>query len=45
MLAERQPDVKTVLKRYDGYWNKNIKTNIDRSSSNPSRRKPRAWPR
>ena len=29
MLAERQPDVKTVLKRYDGYWNKNIKTNID----------------
>jgi peptide/nickel transport system substrate-binding protein len=29
MLASRQPDVKTVLKRYDGYWNKNIKTNVD----------------
>src|SRR3546814_10870782 len=29
MLVERQPDVKTVLKRYDGYWDKNIKTNID----------------
>ncbi|OZI16016.1 ABC transporter substrate-binding protein [Bordetella genomosp. 7] len=29
MLAERQPDVKTVLKRFDGYWDKNIKTNVD----------------
>jgi len=29
MLTERQPDVKTVLKRFDGYWDKNIKTNID----------------
>ncbi len=29
MLVSRQPDVKTVLKRYDGYWNKNIKTNVD----------------
>ena len=28
MLTERQPDVKTVLKRYDGYWNKNIKSNV-----------------
>ena len=29
MLVERQPDVKTVLKRYDGYWNKDIPTNVD----------------
>ena len=29
MVTERQPDVKTVLKRFDGYWDKNIKTNID----------------
>ncbi len=29
MLVSRQPDVKTVLKRYDGYWNKDIKTNVD----------------
>ncbi|GAB1576729.1 ABC transporter substrate-binding protein [Bordetella petrii] len=28
MLVERQPDVKTVLKRFDGYWDKNIKTNV-----------------
>lgn len=28
-LVSRQPDVKTVLKRYDGYWDKSIKTNID----------------
>lgn len=29
VLVERQPDVKTTLKRFDGYWNKDIKTNID----------------
>ena len=29
MLVERQPDVKTTLKRFDGYWDKNIKTNVD----------------
>ncbi|MGQ9365772.1 ABC transporter substrate-binding protein [Azospirillum sp. ST 5-10] len=28
MLAERQPDVKTVLKRFPDYWDKGIKTNV-----------------
>ncbi|OZI40321.1 ABC transporter substrate-binding protein [Bordetella genomosp. 1] len=28
VLGERQPDVKTTLKRFDGYWNKDIKTNV-----------------
>ncbi|MEO6986025.1 MAG: ABC transporter substrate-binding protein [Paralcaligenes sp.] len=28
MVVERQPDVKTVMKRFDGYWNKNLPTNI-----------------
>ncbi len=27
-IATRQPDVKTVFKRYEGHWNKDIKTNI-----------------
>jgi peptide/nickel transport system substrate-binding protein len=29
ILAERQPDVKTTLKRNPDYWNKQIKTNVD----------------
>ncbi|AZY50656.1 ABC transporter substrate-binding protein [Bordetella avium] len=29
ILTERQPDVKTVLKRFDGYWDKGVKTNVD----------------
>jgi peptide/nickel transport system substrate-binding protein len=29
MLVDRQPDVKTTLKRFPGYWDKNVKTNID----------------
>ncbi|NYT37938.1 ABC transporter substrate-binding protein [Allopusillimonas soli] len=29
-VADRQPDVKTVFERYDGYWNKNIPTNVDK---------------
>lgn len=29
MLVERQPDSRTVLKRYPSYWDKEIKTNID----------------
>jgi len=28
MLVERQPDVKTTLKRFDDYWNKDLKTNV-----------------
>jgi peptide/nickel transport system substrate-binding protein len=28
MIAERQPDVKSVFKRFDGYW-KDIKSNVD----------------
>ncbi|MCD0504559.1 ABC transporter substrate-binding protein [Bordetella petrii] len=28
MLVSRQPDVKTTLKRFDGYWDKDIKTNV-----------------
>lgn len=28
-VVSRQPDVKTVLARYNGYWDKSIKTNID----------------
>jgi len=28
MIVERQPGVKTTFKRFDGYWNKNIKTNV-----------------
>src|SRR3546814_18628309 len=28
MVVSRQPDVKTVLKRFDGYWDKNIPTNV-----------------
>jgi peptide/nickel transport system substrate-binding protein len=27
-VVSRQPDVKTVLKRFDGYWNKNLPTNV-----------------
>lgn len=27
-IVDRQPDVKTVFKRFDGYWDKNIKTNV-----------------
>jgi peptide/nickel transport system substrate-binding protein len=27
-VVERQPDVKTTLKRFDGYWNKKIPTNV-----------------
>ena len=29
VLAERQPDTKTVLKRFPDYWDKGIKTNVD----------------
>ena len=29
MVVERQPDVKTVLKRFPDYWDKNVKTNVD----------------
>lgn len=28
MVVERQPDVKTTLKRFDGYWNKNMPSNV-----------------
>ncbi len=27
-IVDRQPDVKTTLKRYDGYWGKDIPTNV-----------------
>ncbi|TEA80263.1 ABC transporter substrate-binding protein [Allopusillimonas ginsengisoli] len=27
-VVERHPDVKTTLKRFDGYWNKDIPTNL-----------------
>ncbi|NYT58628.1 ABC transporter substrate-binding protein [Alcaligenaceae bacterium] len=27
-IVDRQPDVKTTLKRYDGYWNKDMPTNV-----------------
>lgn len=27
-IVDRQPDVKTTLKRYDGYWNKDMATNV-----------------
>ncbi|WP_207481237.1 ABC transporter substrate-binding protein [Arenibaculum pallidiluteum] len=29
MVAERQPDVRTVLKRNPSYWDKGIRTNVD----------------
>ncbi|MEX6507768.1 ABC transporter substrate-binding protein [Jiella sp. M17.18] len=29
VVTSRQPDVKTTFKRYDGYWNKDIPTNVD----------------
>lgn len=29
MVAERQPDVKTVLKRFPDYWDKKVRTNVD----------------
>lgn len=29
MVTERQPDVRTTLKRFDGYWDKKIPTNVD----------------
>lgn len=28
IIVDRQPDIKTTLKRYDGYWDKNIPTNV-----------------
>jgi peptide/nickel transport system substrate-binding protein len=28
VVTSRQPDVKTTLKRFDGYWNKNMPTNV-----------------
>ncbi|OWT63470.1 ABC transporter substrate-binding protein [Candidimonas nitroreducens] len=28
VVVDRQPDVKTTLKRFDGYWNKNMPTNV-----------------
>ena len=28
MVVDRQPDVKTTLKRFDGYWNKSMPTNV-----------------
>src|SRR5690606_36451343 len=27
-IVDRQPDVKTTLKRYDGYWKKDMPTNV-----------------
>ncbi|MDR2155313.1 MAG: ABC transporter substrate-binding protein [Burkholderiaceae bacterium] len=35
MLVERQPDVKTTLKRFAGYWNKDIKTHVDEVAFQP----------
>jgi peptide/nickel transport system substrate-binding protein len=29
MLVDRQPDVKTTLKRFPDYWDKKVKTNVD----------------
>ncbi|HEX7750490.1 MAG TPA: ABC transporter substrate-binding protein [Bordetella sp.] len=29
MMTDREPGVKTVLKRFPGYWNKDLKTNVD----------------
>jgi peptide/nickel transport system substrate-binding protein len=28
MVVERQPDIKTVFRRFDGYWDKNLTTNV-----------------
>src|SRR5690606_2496553 len=28
VVVERQPDVKTVFKRFDGYWDKDLATNV-----------------
>lgn len=28
VITDRQPDIKTTLKRYDGYWGKDIPTNV-----------------
>jgi peptide/nickel transport system substrate-binding protein len=35
MLADRQPDVKTTLKRNPDYWDKKIKTNVDEVAFQP----------
>ena len=29
VVTSRQPDVKTTFKRFDGYWDKSLKTNVD----------------
>ncbi|MCQ8781869.1 ABC transporter substrate-binding protein [Mangrovibrevibacter kandeliae] len=29
IVTGRQPDVKTTFKRFDGYWDKDLKTNVD----------------
>src|SRR5690606_25774215 len=35
MVVDRQPDVKTTLKRFDGYWNKDIPTNVTEITFQP----------
>ncbi len=35
MVESRQPDVKTVMTRFKGYWNKDIKTNVDKVEFTP----------
>ena len=35
IIKSRQPDVKTVMVRYDGYWNKNLKTNVTQVEFTP----------
>ncbi len=34
-IVERQPGVRTVMERFDGYWDKNIATNITRVEFTP----------
>jgi len=35
MVAERQPDVRTTLERFDGYWNDDIPTNVTKAIFQP----------
>jgi peptide/nickel transport system substrate-binding protein len=35
MVESRQPDVKTVMVRFKGHWNKDIATNVDRVEFTP----------
>src|SRR3546814_5013266 len=35
MIVDRQPDVKTTLKRFDGYWNKSVPTNVTEITFQP----------